>query len=209
MTNSALTSKTRERLIDTARQLFSRNGLENTTMTDIATASSKGRRTIYTYFRTKHEIYDAVIQSESAKVCDELQRVVDNEPTPEAKFRRLLEFRIDLASKSANRPEVWLGALFNRDTRRDVRIRAYVRDYVLATMDRIITDGVATGVFDPVQSVRVPKLLTVLMVGNDWSWLVDGSGDPANIKPSTEPQIKDVIDFIIDAILIKNNNKTT
>lgn len=203
MANTALTSKTRERLIDTARQLFTRNGLENTTMTDIATASAKGRRTIYTYFRTKHEIYDAVIQSESNKVCKELQSVVDAEPSPEAKFRRLLEFRIDLACKSANRPEVWLAALFSRDSRRDVKIRAYVRDYVLETMDRIINEGVAAGVFDPVQTARVPKLLTVLMVGNDWSWLADGSGNPADIKPSTDPQIKDAIDFIIDAIVIK------
>ncbi|MDE7143860.1 MAG: TetR family transcriptional regulator, partial [Muribaculaceae bacterium] len=39
MPNDTLSSKTRERLIDVARQLFSNNGLENTTMSEIATAS--------------------------------------------------------------------------------------------------------------------------------------------------------------------------
>lgn len=43
--------KTREKLIEVARQLFARKGIENTTMNDIANASEKGRRTIYTYSR--------------------------------------------------------------------------------------------------------------------------------------------------------------
>ena len=57
-------SKTRQKLVDVARQLFAKNGLENTTMNDIAQASGKGRRTLYTYFKSKEDIYFAVIESE-------------------------------------------------------------------------------------------------------------------------------------------------
>ena len=46
-------SKTRTRLVDVARGLFAKQGLENTTMNDIAVASGKGRRTLYTYFKNK------------------------------------------------------------------------------------------------------------------------------------------------------------
>ena len=53
--------KTREKLIEIARQLFAHKGIENTTMNDIASASDKGRRTIYTYFRSKRDIYNAVV----------------------------------------------------------------------------------------------------------------------------------------------------
>ena len=49
--------KTRTKLVDVARQLFAKNGLENTTMNDIAQASGKGRRTLYTYFKNKEESY--------------------------------------------------------------------------------------------------------------------------------------------------------
>ena len=48
--------KTREKLIEVARQLFVNKGIENTTMNDIANASDKGRRTIYTYFKNKKEV---------------------------------------------------------------------------------------------------------------------------------------------------------
>mgnify|MGYP002523320636 FL=1 len=56
--------KTRKKLVDVARQLFAKNGLENTTMNDIAQASGKGRRTLYTYFNSKEDIYWAVIEEE-------------------------------------------------------------------------------------------------------------------------------------------------
>lgn len=46
-----MVSKTREKFIEVARQLFARKGIENTTMNDIASASDKGRRTIYTYLK--------------------------------------------------------------------------------------------------------------------------------------------------------------
>ena len=41
-----------------------------------ANASEKGRRTVYSYFRTKREIYEAVIEDESRQVRDLLRREV-------------------------------------------------------------------------------------------------------------------------------------
>ena len=49
--------------MDVARGLFAKQGLENTTMNDIAVASGKGRRTLYTYFKNKEDIYFAVIET--------------------------------------------------------------------------------------------------------------------------------------------------
>ncbi|MDD4157807.1 MAG: TetR/AcrR family transcriptional regulator, partial [Proteiniphilum sp.] len=57
-------SKTKKNLIDVAQQLFARKGVENTTMNDIAEASHRGRRTLYTYFSSKYDIYKAVVESE-------------------------------------------------------------------------------------------------------------------------------------------------
>ena len=72
-------SKTRQKLVDVARQLFAKNGLENTTMNDIATLSGKGRRTLYTYFKSKEEIYYAVIESELERLSDKLYAVIESE----------------------------------------------------------------------------------------------------------------------------------
>ena len=56
--------KTRAMLVDVARRLFAKKGIEETTMNDISQASGKGRRTLYTYFRSKEDIYEAVVEAE-------------------------------------------------------------------------------------------------------------------------------------------------
>lgn len=69
-------SKTRQTLIEVARQLFAQQGVENTTMSDIAKASNKSRRTLYTYFESKQDIYNAVIQSELESLYLQLEEVI-------------------------------------------------------------------------------------------------------------------------------------
>ena len=71
-------SKTRAQLVDVARQLFAKMGVENTTMNDIALASKKGRRTLYTYFKSKEDIYLAVVESQLDILLDTRKRVADN-----------------------------------------------------------------------------------------------------------------------------------
>ena len=76
-------SKTRQTLVDVARQLFAMNGMENTTMNDIALASKKGRRTLYTYFKSKEDIYYAVIESELERLSDKLDEVAARKIRPQ------------------------------------------------------------------------------------------------------------------------------
>ena len=84
-----MVSKTREKFIEVARQLFARKGVENTTMNDIANASDKGRSTIYTYFKSKRDIFNAVIERETDQVLGRLQEIVAK-PVPASE--KLLEY---------------------------------------------------------------------------------------------------------------------
>ena len=69
-------SKTSSTLIDVAEPLFAKQGVENTTMNDIAKASQRGRRTLYTYFSSKNDIYKAVIESELNGLYKKLEAVI-------------------------------------------------------------------------------------------------------------------------------------
>lgn len=80
-----MVKKTRDRFIEVARSLFARKGVENTTMNDIAAASDKGRRTIYTYFKSKRDIFNAVIESESVDLLRNLEEIVSKTISPGAK----------------------------------------------------------------------------------------------------------------------------
>lgn len=55
----------REHLVQAARQVFMRYGFKKTALDDIAREARKGKSTIYYYFKSKDDIFKAVIEAES------------------------------------------------------------------------------------------------------------------------------------------------
>ena len=100
-------SKTKAKLVDVARQLFAKMGVENTTMNDIALASKKGRRTLYTYFKSKDEIYLAVVEAELDIRLDAVKEVVYRNGTLRAYFFRDI-WRVEKVRKKFDAKEVQL-----------------------------------------------------------------------------------------------------
>ena len=75
--------KTRDLLIESARIVFARLGVQHATMNDIAEESNKGRRTLYTYFKSKEEVYNAVVEKELDTLVSKLQSISNSSLTPE------------------------------------------------------------------------------------------------------------------------------
>lgn len=69
---------TKDVLIDVARTLFATKGYANTSMNDIANAANKGRRTLYTYFKNKDEVFYAVIRAETLTLRDYFKQFLTN-----------------------------------------------------------------------------------------------------------------------------------
>jgi len=87
--------KTKDLMIEVARQLFARVGFTNTTMNDIADASKKGRRTLYTYFRNKDEIFQAVIERELERLWHDMELIRRLPATPEEKILTMMLTHLD------------------------------------------------------------------------------------------------------------------
>ena len=96
-------SKTRQKLVDVARQLFAKNGINNTTMNDIAQASGKGRRTLYTYFKSKEDVYYAVIESELERLSDKLDEVASMKMRPQDKIIELIYTHLNMIKETVVR----------------------------------------------------------------------------------------------------------
>ena len=64
--------KTRLQFIAAAKELFVKKGYDETTMIDIAEEAGLSRRTLYAYFESKVEVFQAVINSEVEKVLNQL-----------------------------------------------------------------------------------------------------------------------------------------
>lgn len=57
----ALEQFNRENIVSAARELFEKKGIEKTTMDDIAKHADYSKSTIYVYFRSKEDIYNAIV----------------------------------------------------------------------------------------------------------------------------------------------------
>ncbi|MDO8896260.1 MAG: TetR/AcrR family transcriptional regulator [Bacteroidales bacterium] len=86
---------TKDLILEEARKVFERFGFNKTSMADIATAARKGRRTLYTYFTSKEEIFRAVIDTEVSKLAEILQQIIAQPLLPEDKFRLYILTRMN------------------------------------------------------------------------------------------------------------------
>ena len=69
--------KTRAQFIEAAKVLFVKKGYDETTMIDIAQEAGLSRRTLYAYFESKVEVFQAVINSEVEKVVTGLAEIAN------------------------------------------------------------------------------------------------------------------------------------
>lgn len=140
-------SKTRQKLIDIARQLFAKNGVANTTMNDIAVASGKGRRTLYTYFNSKEEVYSAVIESELERLSDKLDEVAAMKMRPLDKVIELIYTHLIMIRETVVRNGN-LRAEFFRNIWMVEKVRKKFDDYEIYLFRKVYQEGKADGEFD-------------------------------------------------------------
>lgn len=140
-------SKTRQKLVDVARQLFAKNGLENTTMNDIALSSGKGRRTLYTYFKSKEDIYYAVIESELERLSDKLDEVAAKKTRPQDKIIELIYTHLNMIKETVVRNGN-LRAEFFRNIWMVEKVRKNFDEDEIDLFRKVYADGKADGEFD-------------------------------------------------------------
>ena len=165
-------SKTRQKLVDVARQLFAKNGLENTTMNDIAQAAEKGRRTIYTYFKNKKDIYNAVIESESDKVIKKLSEIVSLSITPDQKLMEFIFQRFE-AMKDLVYRNGSLRAGFFRDVRKVERARKATSPKEIRILETILQEGVDQGMFRIKHVDKTAMVMLLCLQGLDVPYIRD------------------------------------
>lgn len=186
---------TREQLIDVARQLFARKGVEATTMGDIANASDRGRRTVYTYFRNKKDVYDAVLHSESEALLKRLEDIATADKPVEQRVREFLSVRL-MQRREEHNVVAALRALYKPDIRRMGRIRRLVRERARQLLHRLLQDGIDSGVFD---SARCRLLETFALDCMHAMEIAGADTDTAGLAVSADG----MLDFIISDIRLR------
>jgi AcrR family transcriptional regulator len=141
-------SKTKKMLIEVARELFAASGKRNITMNDIAEASKRGRRTLYTYFNNKEEIYRAVIDKELNYLIEQLSLNESENLEPDVKLRNHITTHLDAIKYVVNRNGS-LRADFFMDIYEVERARRKIDHSEIEMIKKIMTEGIEKKIFKP------------------------------------------------------------
>ena len=139
-------TKTRAKLVEVARELFAHKGIEATTMNDIALASGKGRRTLYTYFRSKEDVYYAVIECELERLSEKMDSVAAMQADPTEKLFRLVYTHLRVIRETVARNGS-LRAEFFRNIWKVQKVRRAFDEEERNILLRVLTEGVEQGKF--------------------------------------------------------------
>ncbi len=156
--------KTRQMLMEKARQLFAKSGFENTTMNDIAEASQRGRRTLYTYFSNKKEIYNAVIESELESLYVQLQETVEKEHTATDKLMLFFVTRLEIIKEVVTRNGTLRGDFF-RDIFRVENVRKTFDKQEIQFLKMILDEGVVSGEFELLDTMKTARIIHFALKG--------------------------------------------
>ena len=184
-------TKTRQRLIEVARELFAKNGLEATTMNDIAKASGRGRRTLYTYFRHKEEIYYAVIEEELALLSEKLEGDTKMHAEPEEKIFALIYTHLSIIRETVLRNGSLRAELF-RDIWMVEKFRRTFDEKEHRILQLVLQEGIDKGRFRIENVGLMTDIIHYSVKGLEVPYIYDRLGDGLT-EDETYPIVRGIL----------------
>ncbi|MBU3853087.1 MAG: TetR/AcrR family transcriptional regulator [Candidatus Paraprevotella stercoravium] len=181
-------SKTKLKLVEVARVLFAKNGLEATTMNDIAVASKKGRRTLYTYFKNKEELYYAVIETELDRLTQKMAEVATRNIPPEEKLLELIFAHLNLIKEAVFRNGN-LRAEFFRDIWMVEKVRKNFDLAEINLIQKVITEGIQRQIFEIPNVLLVSDIIHYCVKGLEVPYIYGRLGEGLN-QETCKPMVQ-------------------
>ena len=148
-----------ERILTGALEVFKSKGLDNSTMEEIAAESGFGKATLYYYFRSKEEVFSAILENGWQMLWLSLEPVIAADTTPRKIFIQML---LKITENIRNRPGLF-EFLFNAPkiiSFEDEPWKKY-QNHMYSTLHSLLEEGIKTGEFPDIN----PKLLFKAMGG--------------------------------------------
>ena len=187
-------SKTKKMLIEVARVLFAEKGKRNVTMNDIAEASRRGRRTLYTYFNNKDEIFRAVLNKELEYIVDQAKKAASESVEPDIRLRNLAIAHLDSIKYVVDRNGS-LSADFFRDIYVVERARRKTDQQEIDLIRATLVEGLQKRIFKTID----PELSAIIIF-----YAIKGLEVPYIRKTLTrefEQHKTEILEFVIRGIM--------
>jgi len=154
----------RTKIILTASRIFSHYGFKKTTMDEISKALKKGKSSIYYYFGSKEDIFEAVVLYEANMLRSQLISAMKEVESPPDKLRNYIYVRMNAFEKLSN----YYNAVFDKnldhyDFIEKIRARYDLEE--LAILRLLVYLGNRRGVFDVEDSEYTAMAIQTMLKG--------------------------------------------
>jgi AcrR family transcriptional regulator len=184
------TDEIREQLIEVAQQVFARYGFKKTTLDDIAREAHRGKSTIYYYFKSKDEIFKAVIDREAELRVKSIEDQLNKTEDPRQKLRIYIYVRMRTLKMVVNYYEALkndlLDQLFFVDNLRTEHFEAEI-----ARIKKLLVEGIASGDF----TIQNPDLTAKTIVT-----ALHGFEVPLILKNLPDDELEKAVDEMLNIL---------
>jgi len=162
----------RVHIVGIARRIFTRYGFRKTTMEEIASASQMGKSSVYYYFKSKEEIFRAVVEFEATMLKEQLSRIISKNNSPPERLKAYILFRLHHVRTLEN-----FYAALNEETLSYMGFILEIRRNFEAEeqelVSKILEDGMEQGVFQLSSSKIGAIAISTMMKGLELPLLLD------------------------------------
>lgn len=182
-----------EEILSGAKKLFGKHGLKKTTMEEIATAAGKGKSTLYYYFPSKNEIFEAVVEDEMKNVVKRIREAVNASRTAKEKLKAFLQAQITSIIGFHSFREVLFDDLV-ASMRMLIVIKSRYEQIQIDMIREILLGGSQSGEFKEMSTDRMSKMSFVMVTA------FRGLHFPLSVELS-ELQTNEYFDEMIDMLI--------
>lgn len=188
-----------------AMQAFAENGYEATRVDDVARRAGVSKGLLYLYFKTKEELFKAVIKSFVKPRVQALTRSIEHNEASATEFLR--GPFLELAKEIPRSPVRHLVRLMISEGPKHPDLTRYYWDNVagpgIAALTRLFEQGVAGGEFRASAMNRFPQLLvSPVLFSTMWQLIFE-----AHEHLDTDALLESHIELVLDAIRIDGDQK--
>ena len=149
----------RNHIIMVASKIFAHFGFRKATMDEIASATRKGKSSIYYYFSSKEEIFKAVVEKEALELKNELEREIQKYDNPPDQLKAYTLTRMKKLKKVTNFYSA-LKSDYLSHLEFIERIRKKFDEEEIAFVKTILQGGIDSGRF----AIENPELSAIAIV---------------------------------------------
>ncbi|MFQ6677408.1 MAG: TetR/AcrR family transcriptional regulator [Fidelibacterota bacterium] len=166
----------KELIIHAAITVFARTGLERGKIADIAEEAGIGKGTIYEYFRSKDELFEAIEEFFISGMIEPLRELTSATNSPSEKILNLMDESIEMIVHMGDTllivSEIMAQAARGLWHKTGTSALADMYDEYRAIIIAILQDGVAKDEFRTMNYVGVATLLMGFIDGLVWQYLM-------------------------------------